>query len=535
MSEKPIGFRSSTGWEKSHFGGFTRVLTDFPFIKVPDDCKINPSSKTELAWYESNKLLKIFLLVCTEVDGGVQKLFKSADREPTMVMKYDRKVGGVVPKPMVKMTTNTEAMKEAMRYILPHQSELAPLFNEYREFITDSSYEFLFDIEESEKKKGEGEGEGEGEGKKKKGEKEKGEGDGKGKGKPEPGDGEPGEPGEGTPADGEGQDNNEKEDDAPGYDPFEGLTQAEFDELMDELEKQVKAETNKSTFTPHSGSKDKVGNIKTSFTRKVKFNTIKPRNTPTKLSQDEALNANTLVNMLDISWESDKDIVKSLRMGKIDLSKIAEVPAGNVAVYQREMEEQTTRPFSICILMDESGSMGGFHSGYKDDPRSRSEIQYSLAKSLYAAFSQIIPQDKMYIYGHTGDSTPQVYTYHDPFNPSFMTTIDDVKRRSFCQNYDGPVIEAVHKRVREYSDDRIIFLVLSDGQPSGNGYGGYKHIEELKQIVESARRDEFVTVSIGIQYSGNDMYQYGTVVNNLSEMPKKVSHVLNKVVKTEFQ
>ena len=162
-------------------------------------------------------------------------------------------------------------------------------------------------------------------------------------------------------------------------------------------------------------------------------------------------------------------------------------------------------------------------------------MQYSLVKSLYAAFSQIIPQDKMFIYGHTGVSSPIVHTYHDPYNPNFMHTIDDVRSRDFADNYDGPVIAAVHQKVRSFTDDRIIFLVLSDGQPCGNGYGGYTHIQELKQIVEAARRDEFVTVSVGIQYSGNDMYQYGTVVNSLSEMPKRVSHILNKVVKTEFQ
>jgi nitric oxide reductase activation protein len=98
------------------------------------------------------------------------------------------------------------------------------------------------------------------------------------------------------------------------------------------------------------------------------------------------------------------------------------------------------------------------------------------------------------------------------------------------------VVKAIHEKVRTMTDDRIIFLVLSDGSPAGENYGSEEDIKDFKRIVERAKRDEFVTVGIYIQYAGvKDMYNYHTVIQDMDEMPKKVSHILNKVVKSEFQ
>jgi hypothetical protein len=60
----------------------------------------------------------------------------------------------------------------------------------------------------------------------------------------------------------------------------------------------------------------------------------------------------------------------------------------------------------------------------------------------------------------------------------------------------------------------------------------------MKQILERARRDQFVTVGIGI---GTDyvkeLYQYSRTVSqsNISEMPFEIAGIINHVVKTEFQ
>lgn len=240
----------------------------------------------------------------------------------------------------------------------------------------------------------------------------------------------------------------------------------------------------------------------------------------------EIKDANNLVNMLDISFDPKEDRVENLKCGKMSPHKVAEIPAGNTHVYHRVEENMSTRPFSICILADESGSMRGEND----------EKQHHLIKVLYAAFSQILPQDKMFIYGHSGESTPEIRIYHDKYNTTFPQTINAQLHNEYNENYDGPVIENIYERVRQQTSDNIIFLSISDGEPAGEDYGGREAIKEMKRVIEKCKRDGFVTVGIGLQYERvKDIYQYHTVIKRSDDLVKNVSALINRVVKTEFK
>lgn len=244
------------------------------------------------------------------------------------------------------------------------------------------------------------------------------------------------------------------------------------------------------------------------------------------LKGQDLIYAKQLVEKLDITFDFDRDEIKSLKAGKLDINKIAETVAGNERIYKRVEEDQKTKPFSVVILCDESGSMGG----------PKLQNQYRLVKILYTAFSEILPQDRISVYGHTGSYSPDVYVYQDRYNPTFTDTIDDMHYRDICENYDGPVIEGLYNRIREHSDENILFIVISDGQPSGENYGGPEAVEELKRIIEKCKRDGFVTMGIGFAYDGvREIYNYHTIISDFKKMVEKVSVLVNKVVKTEFQ
>jgi hypothetical protein len=263
-----------------------------------------------------------------------------------------------------------------------------------------------------------------------------------------------------------------------------------------------------------------------SFDRKPVFEPLEESTNTHRFTPEEIRNAEMLVKMLDIDFEPKSDVVKSLRVGKLDASKIAEVPAGNVSIYKQTVEEQDTRPFSVCILGDLSGSMSG----------DRVNMQFSVMNSLFLAMSEILPPDKLFIYGHSGEFTPKIYTFYSPYEPDYEKRISQYYGIQLRQNYDGPVIEAIHKKIRGITDDRIIFIVLSDGEPAGNNYGSSKDIEDLKRILERCRRDEFVTVGVGIEsFHVDNLYTYSKVVKNLRLMAKEVSALINRVVRTEFK
>ena len=311
----------------------------------------------------------------------------------------------------------------------------------------------------------------------------------------------------------------------------DGIEQESVGDTLKEMEdalKKIKANTHGSW---KSTSDAAGGELKDATV----FTVMDKSKKPCQYSPNLIKQANGLVKLLDISFQPKEDRVENLKCGKMSAHKIAEIPAGNTHIYYRVEEDIATRPFSICVLADESGSMKHGHS--ESSPHRR---QNELMKMLYYAFSQILPQDKMFFFGHSdaesGERVPEIRIYHDKYNPNFEHTIHGQLSNRYGENYDGPVIECVYERVREQTSDNIIFISISDGGPSGVSYGGVGAIKELKRVIEKCKRDGFVTIGIGLRHGlVKDIYNYHTIVNDMNNLVKSVSSLINQVVKTEFK
>ena len=486
------GYKSTSGWEKSHFGGFTRVLNDYPYIKIDFDLDVKASGEaaSELGTWQAEKLIKLYILKAKE-KGLIEKFTSKVIERPSFF-------GTVIKKYSVVSLNNLAILST----ICTSYPEMAPMFEHYKDSILSSTIEMEIQEPEPKKNKGDkGKGEGEGEGQPQGEKEEEGEGDDEGQGEGE--------------CDGEDEKESESGSPAEGKQTPKGKSGKSIQDLMGEI--------NESK--PWSVADRSL----TAFSEKPKFTAFGKKDSISsyQFNAEEKRDSELLIKLLDINFDPKSDEVKNLKLGKLDTSKIAEVPAGNLSIYKQRVEEQDTKPFSVCILADMSGSMG--HGG-------RIPAQRHIMNTLYLAMSQILPPDKLYIYGHSGDYTPEIFTFYSPYDTDYEKNIQFYHDVHWCQNYDGPVIEAIHKKVRETNDDRIIFISLSDGQPSGNSYGGHEHNEELKRILERARRDEFVTVGIGIQADHvTELYTYSKVVNDLKLLPKEVSSIINQVVRAEFQ
>lgn len=477
-------WNSVSGWERSHFGGFRRMVYDYPYVSV--DHKANIDTPIGLARelgtvFNAEKLIKIYLMKAKKHDGAMATLLREKVSITEAVDPFTRR-----PIKTQRMTLDHEGV---FSYLLSQEPEFAPLFEEYREDIFSSYIET--ELPEGQEGQGQGEGDGEGEG--------EGEGQGEGQGDAKPKDGGEGE-GQGQPMKSSG-----------GW----GAGKKSLQEVLDAMKE----------FKPFGASK--IGDeVPIRWLSKPRYGRSEGYTTEREFTHEEKINGDRLVKMLDISFEPKSDIVRSLRAGRLDTSKIAEVPAGNLSVYQQVLEDQDTQPFSVCILADMSGSMSGY----------RVQVQKKVMNSLYLAMSQILPADKLYIYGHSGENTPEIYTFYSPYDTDYEKNIMSYERIDLCQNYDGPVVEEVHRKIRETNEDRIIFITLSDGEPCGNGYGSHNDIVDLKRVLERCRRDSFVTVGIGIQsYHVDSLYTYSQVVEDLSEMSRDVANIINKVVRAEFK
>lgn len=214
--------------------------------------------------------------------------------------------------------------------------------------------------------------------------------------------------------------------------------------------------------------------------------------------------------------------IQGCRSGILDTTKLAEAYQGVPQVYLRQGHVRTNKS-TICVLIDESGSMGG-----------RKEILAKQAAILLnETFGKSLGVD-LYIYGHTADIGSigyinlSVYREGNHYNPKFSLS----KSYAKSQNRDGDAILEVAKRVRKFTKEDCIMFVISDGSPCANGYGGSSAIKDTAAKVKEAEKLGFgiIQISIDAVYGVEDMFDtYIDIGYNLEEMPK----LLNEIVKTK--
>jgi hypothetical protein len=461
---------STSGWESSHFGGYNRIIYDYPFIQMDWNAVIDvPESLRKLQGiYVSEKLIKMYVMKVKE-KGYVHHL-------RTEIVKKKNIIGRETTYQSISLD-NPSVLSQICREF----KEFAPLFDHYQDEILQTS--IMIEIKEPQQQQGGGSDEkgDEEEDESKKGDRKDGKGDG------------------GSASGGGGW----------GGSDFEAIKK-----LIEDMKESkpiskwgnlgLGGEYGKPSFVTYSDNE-------LSGYREYDF------------TQQEKQNAELLLKKLDISFDPKSDEVKNLRLGKLDTSKIAEVPAGNISVYKQTLDEQDTKEFAVCVLADLSGSM---------DDGVRLQTQFTVLNSLYLALSEIIPESDLHIYGHSGGgSEPKIYTFCNPYSPNYKKNIQKYYSISNASNYDGLVIQEVHKKIREKTDRPVVLVSISDGQPCDN-------IDSMKQILERARRDQFVTVGIGIGTDYvKDLYQFSRTVSQskMNEMPNEVAGIINHVVKTEFQ
>jgi len=472
---------SVSNWENSYFGGSEKILIDYPTFESNPNIIIE-LPKTNRDCVPVGHELKLINLFLKEY-GDLLKRIDKCESLKCRIVKI---------KQHTCIHLNRDFLTKAIDELSLTNFEIGQLFVDYENYIKDTTIYVILPNKDDKRNGGVSQ---------------------------------------------ETKDKIEKELDKTKKEDFERIDSWDtFDNLESELNK-IKFDKNNKKVESESLTDKRLFND-TKF-----FNQTKLK--PTTYGQFENSMSNHLVRLLDINFQPKSDVITNLKNGKLDIRKLGEIPGGNTNVYLRMEENQSTRPFNVCILCDESGSMQG----------AEIKFQHKLVKILYKTFSQILSPENIFIYGHTGERYPEIYVYNQPGNTHFDRTIDNMKNDPYIwvskdpdlihragNNYDGPVIENVYHKVREFSDENILFIVLSDGQPCGSGYGGEKAIKELNQIIEKCRRDNFVTVGIGIGENTRhipDIYNYHHIIDinddNQNEIVKSISTLINKVVKIEFK
>ena len=236
--------------------------------------------------------------------------------------------------------------------------------------------------------------------------------------------------------------------------------------------------------------------------------------------------ANTVANLLKRKSRDFKFSVRGMRSGRLDTNKLVEARQHVPTVYER-MGEVKTDKLAVCILIDESGSM----SGTKIDKARQAAI------FLNEAFGKQ-PDVELYIYGHTADDdkgygTCEIAIYREPGFAN-KHSLGEVRARS--NNRDGQAIIEVAKRIRKFTQNAVVFIVISDGQPAAQGYGGNVGIEHTRKMVLKAEALGMQVIQVAIDsVASHRMFKHFVNMKDMKTFPNDLVNFLrvrvNKTIK----
>lgn len=193
-------------------------------------------------------------------------------------------------------------------------------------------------------------------------------------------------------------------------------------------------------------------------------------------------------------------------------------------VFAKTHQPMEQKDLSVSIMIDNSGSMYG----------ERITSAKKTAVMLYE-FCKVenIP---ITIMGHTEEGWKDVELYSFADADSFDD--NDGQRlltmQSLACNRDGAAIRFACERLIKRPEEKKLFIIISDGQPNGDGYCGEEAYKDLNSIKREYERKgiEFIAAAIGDDKDRIKMI-YGRNyldVDNLEKLPKQLSKIISRKV-----
>lgn len=293
--------------------------------------------------------------------------------------------------------------------------------------------------------------------------------------------------------------------------------QKKREDFMKKLLESMKEDKNSDKDTFHSFMEDikeeeeSTGKID----RKVQFIVEKdsPHSYDYTAKNVDHTKASVIANLLKRKNRDYQFSLKSMRSGRLDTDKLAEARQGVQTIYER-MGEVKTNKLCVTVLVDESGSM---HGSKADKAR---EAAIFLKETLEG-----VPDVELFIYGHSADmsrhggsGTTQIFVYKEPGTITPPKSMGNINGR--CENRDGVAILAAAKRVRQKTQNQGVFIVISDGQPSAQNYGGTSAEAHVKKSAIEVEKMGFQVIQVTIGgYRSKNMFKNVIDMDDVSKFP----------------
>ena len=185
------------------------------------------------------------------------------------------------------------------------------------------------------------------------------------------------------------------------------------------------------------------------------------------------------------------------RRGDIDDNSLFKVRMGDDRVMSVR-DTVSAKKIAVCLLVDESGSMG---SGSGSKSEMARDVAIILAEGLKGVNGITVN-----IYGHSAEINAPgkghcygavMLEYVSP-RKSDLASCMQIHGRG--ENHDGFAIQhTANQFLRDHSDaTRKIMFVISDGQPAGSYYGGVKAVEHVRNVSDACRGRGLEVYGIGV-------------------------------------
>ena len=299
------------------------------------------------------------------------------------------------------------------------------------------------------------------------------------------------------------------------------------DELSSRMQKQIK-ELEESDYYEESIGKELAvtdGQRKITWQRALSDEYHARKYNNAKINMKSQINK--LKKKIDLYGATQVHNIYNQKRGILDKRKLHRIPMGMTDLFKATVVN-TDKPLDICLLVDESGSMGW--STMASARKSAIAIKEALADN---------PMINLWVYGHSADEKVKGQTemieYYSPTMQDRPFAMGGMTAR--YENRDGNAIIASAQRVKAESDNTSdkLMIVLSDGQPSADLYRGHRGIEHTAKAVKFAESRGWSVIQVGFagasQHYMSQMFTNHIYVKDVDTLGDNLSKIIRKVVK----
>ena len=217
------------------------------------------------------------------------------------------------------------------------------------------------------------------------------------------------------------------------------------------------------------------------------------------------------------------------KRGRIDKRRLHKIPMGVTDIFKAQIRK-TDKPLDICLLVDESGSMG--YRCMEDARKAAIAVKEALCDN---------PMLNLWVFGHSADAKTRGMTemreYYSPTMKDRPFSMGDMRAR--CENRDGNAIVASANRVKEQSDQphaKKLMIVFSDGSPSADMYRGDTAINHTRKCVKYTETKGWNIIQLGFsgahEYYMKRMFTNWIYIGNASStLGDQTAKIIRKVLK----